>query len=107
MLSTDTDTVVKASTRLAFRVAVRNSGDVQEVQVPVTLTIKKPDGAPIVKKSTIAAINSGQTVNVTFPVPDANLPIGPKTTITVAVEPVENEANVENNSFDYPVFFSF
>ena len=107
VLSTDTDTVVKASTRLAFSVAVKNSGDVQEVQVPVTLTIKKPDGAPIVKKSTIAAINPDQTVNVTFPVPDTNLPIGPKTTITVAVEPVENEANVENNSFDYPVFFSF
>jgi hypothetical protein len=106
-LSTEKLTVVKASTRLAFRVAVKNSGEVQEVQVPVTLTIKKPTGAPIVKRTTITAINPDQTINVTFPVPDSNLPIGPQTTITVAVEPVENEANTDNNSFDYPVAFSF
>ena len=59
------------------------------------------------KKSTIAAINPGQTVHVTFPVPDNNLPIGPQTTVTAEVKPVENEANIENNSFDYPVAFSF
>jgi hypothetical protein len=105
-LSTDQLTTVKASTRLAFRVAVKNSGDIQEVQVKVTLTIRK-SGSPIVKSSTIAAINPGQVVNVTFPVPDSNLPIGPQTPVTVAVEPVKNEANVENNSFDYPVAFTF
>ncbi len=105
-LSTDQLTVVKASTKLAFKVAVKNSGDVQEVQVKVTLTIKK-SGSPIVKSSTIAAINPGQTIPVTFPVPDSNLPIGPQTIVTVAVEPVKNEANVDNNSFDYPVAFSF
>jgi hypothetical protein len=104
---TSTPTLVKASTRLAFKVAVKNSGDVQEVQVPVTLTIKKPDGDPIVKSSTIASINSGTTVNVTFAVPDSTVPIGPSTTITVEVKPVENEANVDNNSFDYPVAFTF
>ncbi len=105
-LSTDKLTVVKASTRLAFKVAVKNSGDVQEVQVEVTLTIKKT-GEPIVKKQTITAIDSGHTVNVTFPVPDSNLPIGPQTTITVAVKPVQNEAITTNNSYDYPVAFSF
>ena len=87
-LSTDQLTVVKASTKLAFKVAVKNSGDVQEVQVKVTLTIKK-SGSPIVKSSTIAAINPGQTIPVTFPVPDSNLPIGPQTIVTVAVKPVE------------------
>jgi hypothetical protein len=40
-------------------------------------------------------------------VPDSNLPVGPQTTVTAAVEPVKNEANVDNNSFDYPVAFSF
>jgi len=106
VLSPDELTVVKASTHLAFKVAVKNSGDVQEVQVAVTLTIKKT-GSPIVKRSTIAAINPGQTIPVTFAVPDSNLPIGPQTTVTAAVEPVQNEVNVDNNSFDYPVAFSF
>jgi len=55
----------------------------------------------------IAAINPGQTIKVKFPVPDSNLPIGPQTPITVAVEPVKGEANVDNNSFDYPVAFTF
>jgi hypothetical protein len=106
-LSTDELTVVKASTKLAFRVAVKNSGDVPEAGVKVTLTIKRSTGDPIVKSSTIESIDQGQTVNVTFPVPDSNLPFGSQTTLTVDVEPVQNEANVENNSFDYPVAFSF
>ncbi len=97
--------VVTASPQLAFRVSVKNSGQVQEVQVPVTLTIKRTQGANIVKQQTITSISPGTTVKLTFPVPET-VPIGPQTTVTAEVKPVENEANTDNNSVDYPVAFS-
>jgi hypothetical protein len=95
---------VKASMELAFKVAVKNSGEVQEVRVPVTLTVLK-DPTPIKKQTVIEAINPGETVNVTFS-NIGDVPIGPQTTITVEVRPVENEANVENNTFEYLVSFT-
>jgi hypothetical protein len=95
---------VKASMELAFRVAVKNSGDVQEVRVPVRLTIRK-EGAPIKKQTVINAISPGQTMDVTFS-NIGDVPIGPQTTITVEVTPVQNEANVDNNTFDYTVSFT-
>ena len=57
----------------------------------VTLTIKKTGGANIVKQQTIASISPGQTVQVTFPVPNNNVPIGPQTTVTAEVQPVQGE----------------
>jgi hypothetical protein len=95
---------VKASMQLAFKVAVKNSGEVQEVRVPVTLTILK-DPTPIKKQTVIDAISPGQTIDVTFS-NIGDVPIGPQTTITVEVKPVENEANVENNTFEYLVSFT-
>jgi hypothetical protein len=83
---------------------VKNSGEVQEVRVPVTLTVLK-DPTPIKKQTVIEAINPGETVNVTFS-NIGDVPIGPQTTITVEVRPVENEANVENNTFEYLVSFT-
>jgi hypothetical protein len=95
---------VKASMQLAFKVAVKNSGEVQEVRVPVTLTILK-DPTPIKKQTVIDAISPGQTIDVTFS-NIGDVPIGPQTTITVEVKPVENEASVENNTFEYLVSFT-
>ncbi len=83
--------IVIASPQLAFRVSVKNSGEIQEVQVPVTLTIKKTGGANIVKQQTIASISPGATVQLTFPVPNNNVPIGPETTVTAEVQPVQGE----------------
>ena len=104
-LNTTGTNIVIASPQLAFRVSVKNSGEIQEVQVPVTLTIKKTEGANIVKQQTIASISPGTTVQLTFPVPNT-VPIGPETTVTAEVKPVPNEANTDNNSVDYPVAFS-
>ena len=104
-LNTSGTNIVIASPQLAFRVSVKNSGEIQEVQVPVTLTIKKTEGANIVKQQTIASISPGTTVQLTFPVPNT-VPIGPETTVTAEVKPVPNEANTDNNSVDYPVAFS-
>ncbi len=104
VLSPDELTRVKASTQLAFRIAVQNSGDVQEVQIPVTLTIRKTP-TPIRKRVVIDSINPGQTKTITIPIPES-VPITEQTAITVEVQPVENEANDDNNTEEYSVIFS-
>lgn len=104
VLSPDELTRVTASTQLAFRIAVQNSGDVQEVQIPVTLTIRKSPN-PIRKRVVIDSLNPGQTKTVTIPIPES-VPITEQTAVTVEVEPVENEANDDNNTEEYSVIFS-
>jgi hypothetical protein len=103
-LSASTETTIVTSTDLAFEVGVTNSGENQEVQVEVTLTIPK-DTAPIVKKGTIELIDPGETQTVTFrDFPE--VPFGERTTVQVAVKPVPGEQNTTNNSAEYPVVFS-
>jgi hypothetical protein len=103
-LSPTTETTIQASTDLAFDVAVTNSGDFQEVQLEVTLTIpKQPD--PIVKTGTIDLIDPGETKSITFTsFPDP--PFGESTTVRVDVKPVPGEANTANNTAEFPVIFS-
>jgi hypothetical protein len=104
VLSTDVENIVTAGTDLGFSVIVENTGDHQEVQVKVTLTIdQQPE--PIVATQTIDSINPGEKKTVTF----NNLgqvAFATKTTVRVDVQPVEGEANADNNSAEYPVIFS-
>ena len=103
-LSEGSETVVEATSDLAFQVSIQNSGDSQEVGIEVTLTIQKSP-QPIVQKQTIQLINSGETKTVTF----ENLgqpPFGPTTNVKVDVAPVPGEANTRNNTATYPVVFS-
>jgi hypothetical protein len=103
-LAPDTETTIKASTDLAFDVAVKNSGENQEVRVEVTLTIPKIP-TPIVKKQTIDILDIGETKTVTFKdFPDP--PFGEKTSVQVSVKPVAGETRTDNNSAEYPVIFS-
>jgi hypothetical protein len=105
-LSTTELTEIVATPELRFRVVVENSGEAEEVQVPVTLTIQRATN-PIRKEFEVEAIRPGQQVPVIFTdiglVPDD---FGEETTLQVAVEPVEGEENTENNTFEYPVIFS-
>jgi hypothetical protein len=104
-LNTSDNDPISASTELAFEVVVENSGESQEVQVPVTLTIQKSP-QPIVKRAVIDAINPSERKTLTFrdfPQP----PFGERTTVRVHVQPVRGEANRRNNTFVYPVIFSF
>jgi CARDB len=105
-LSTDELNAIVASPELRFRVVVENSGEAEELQVPVSLTIQR-EANPIRKEVTIEAIRPGQQIPVTFTdiglVPDD---FGEETTLQVAVEPVEGEENTDNNTFEYPVIFS-
>jgi hypothetical protein len=102
-LSTSQANTVKSSTDLEFQATVKNSGNVQEVRIPVTLTI----GTAIKRVQTIPLLDAGATTSVTFKV--SNLPaslFGAKTQLKVDVAAVANETNLNNNSATYDVFFS-
>jgi hypothetical protein len=104
-LSTSTETTVTASTSLAFDVAVKNTGDNLERQIPVTLTIQK-SGAPIVQRQKIDIINKGEVKHVIFRNIDTTGVFGTPTHVKVDVGLVPGEANSKNNSYTYPVLFS-
>jgi hypothetical protein len=99
------DNAITASTDLAFRVAVQDSGDFQEFNVTVTLTIQKSPKS-IVKRLKIPVINAGETKTVTFTNIDINGLFGLPTTVKVDIEPVPGEKTTTNNSSEYKVIFS-
>src|SRR2546423_1390357 len=99
------DNQITASTDLAFQVAVEDSGDFQEFNVGVTLTIQR-SGKPITVRKKIDVINAGETKTVTFTNIDINGLFGLPTTIKVDIEPVPGETTQANNSAEYKVIFS-
>ncbi|MGH3006396.1 MAG: CARDB domain-containing protein [Gaiellaceae bacterium] len=103
MLSATEDNTVLASERLTFQVLVENSGESQETQVPVTLTIQQD---PVIRKrQVIQVINPGQTRVVSFRDLGA-IQFTARTTMRVIVEPVSGEANTGNNTAEYSVIFT-
>lgn len=103
-LSPDEENTITAGTDLGFAVTVENTGDSQEVQVKVTLTIQQQP-SPIVATQTIDLINPGEQKTVVF----RNLgqvQFATKTTIKVDIAPVPGEKNTDNNSAEYPAIFS-
>jgi hypothetical protein len=106
VLSAGSATTIKVSADLAFTVTVENSGDFQEVGVPVTLTIDA-GGAPIKKKATIDLIQPAEQKTVTFTkfdVPPSAF--GNQAKVTVFVKPVPGEIFTSNNTATYTVFFT-
>jgi outer membrane murein-binding lipoprotein Lpp len=99
------DNEITASTDLAFQVTVEDSGDFQEFNVGVTLTIQKSPRS-IVKKKKIAVINAGESKTVTFTNIDLTGLFGLPTTVKVDIEPVPGETTTTNNSAEYKVIFS-
>jgi hypothetical protein len=107
ILSTSQNDPIPTSTDLGFEVAVKDTGDSQEVRIPVTLTIGRPanQGGPIVRKARIDVIDPGETKTVRFgDLPQ--VPFGVRTTVKVDVKPVRGETRISNNSASYPVIFS-
>lgn len=102
-LSQDSETTITVTQDLAFEVAVKDTGDAEEVQVIVDLTIQRTP-TPIKKRETIDLINAGDTKTVVFR--DLGSPPFDKTTVKVDVHPVSGEENTSNNSFEYPVIFT-
>jgi CARDB len=104
VLSQSTQNTVTASTDLGFAVTIEDTGDSQEVQVKVTLTIQQTP-TPIEQTQTIDLIDPGQQKTVLF----HNLgqvQFATKTTVKVDVAPVPYEKNTTNNAGQYPVIFS-
>jgi len=99
------DNEITASTDLAFQIVVEDSGDFQEFNVGVTLTIQKSP-RPIVLKRKIDVINAGETKTVTFTDINLNGLFGLPTTLKVDVAPVPGEKTTSNNSAEYRVIFS-
>jgi outer membrane murein-binding lipoprotein Lpp len=99
------DNQITASTDLAFQVAVQDSGDFQEFNVAVTLTIQKSP-KPIVLHKKIDVINAGETKTVTFTNINLTNLFGLPTTVKVDIQPVPGETVTSNNSADYKVIFS-
>jgi CARDB len=104
-LSRTDENTVQASDRLAFEVLVENSGQSQETQVKVNLTIQQSP-EPIREEATIDAINPGDTKSVVFRSLD-QVSFGPRTILKVTVEPVPGEENTNNNTAEYVVIFTF
>ncbi len=104
VLSTSQQNTITAGTDLGFAVTVEDTGDSQEVQVKVTLTIQQTP-KPIVKTQTIDLINPGEQKVVEF----HNLgqvTFATRTTVRVEIKAVQGEKNTNNNSAEYPVIFS-
>jgi hypothetical protein len=98
-----TENKVVTSENLAFEVTIEDSGDSQEVRLPVTLTIDQ--SPPVNKKTTLELINPGEQKPVifkNFTEPDFRT----KHILKVTVQPVENEKTVSNNTAEYPILFS-
>jgi hypothetical protein len=107
-LSPTSETTITASPNLAFEVAVKDTGEAQEVKVPVTLTIEKKVGsqsAPIVKHGIIGLIDVGATETFIFHITEQP-PFATATKIKVQAGPVPSEKNYSNNTASYPVIFS-
>ena len=108
-LSETSEATITSSPDLAFEVAVKDTGEAQEVKVPVTLTIEKKVGgrsSPIVKRGTISVIDVGATQTITFHITEQP-PFSTPTKIKVQAGPVPAERTFNNNTATYPVIFSF
>ena len=106
-LSTSSATTVKVSAGLTFVATVEDSGNFNEVNVPVTLTIAVGTTKPILKRKEIPLIQPAQTTTVSFG--NFQLPtdaFGAKATVTVNVGAVAGEINLANNKYSYTVFFT-
>jgi hypothetical protein len=105
-LSTSTATTVKVSADLAFVVTIENSGDFQEVNVPVTLTIDA-GGTPIARRQSVTVIQPAEQKTVTFSKFDLPPTVfGEQARVKVEVGAVAGEINTANNSATYTVLFS-
>jgi hypothetical protein len=107
-LSTSTATPIKVTSALAFVATVENSGNFQEPNVVVNLTINT-GGKPVKKQEKIPLILPAQRQTVTFTGVSSDLPTtayGNQSTIKVEVAPVAGEVFTTNNSATYTVLFT-
>jgi hypothetical protein len=106
-LSTSTENTVTATPNLAFALTVEDSGDAQEVNIVVTMTLKKDGGGkPIVQTKKIPVINPGQKKIVSFTGINTSGFFAVKSHLEMDVKPVQGEVRVSNNHASYPIILS-
>lgn len=106
-LSPSTHTTVDVSPNLEFRVTFTDSGNFQEVKVPVKLTVSVFGKSVLDKTQTVSSILSKHTTTVSFG--NLELPttaFGANASVRVEIEKVPGETRLDNNTATYPVFFS-
>jgi hypothetical protein len=106
-LTPSSPTTVDAAANLVFKVTFTDSGNFQEVKVPVTLTVTVFGKTVLTKTQVVQSILAKQTTTVTFG--NLNLPtsaFGANARVRVQITKVPGEVRLENNSASYPVFFS-
>ena len=103
VLSQTEQNTVTATTDLGFVVTIENSGDYQELQIKITLTIQQSPA--IVKTMTIPVINPGEKKSVTFK-DLGEVKFARAEQLQVDVAAVPGEANLSNNKATFPVIFS-
>jgi hypothetical protein len=106
-LSPSAPTTVNVSSDLAFKVTFTDSGNFQEVKVPVTLTVSVFGKVVWTKQKVVDSIAARQTASVSFG--NLGLPpsaFGQSARVKVEIGKVPGETHLENNSATYPVFFS-
>lgn len=98
---------VTTTSSLVFRVTIHDGGNFQEVQIPVQLTIGRPQsqGGPITRTETVQLIDPGDDQSVVFG-DLGQVPFASQTTLVVNVARVPGETNIANNSAQYNVIFS-
>lgn len=106
-LTTGSLNTISTSTSLVFQVTIADGGSFQEVGIPITLTINRPQssGGPITKTEKVQLIDPGSEQSVTFS-DLGDVPFASQTTVTVDVGRVPCETNISNNSAQYNVIFS-
>lgn len=106
-LSTTNPTTVFDSADLKLVATVQDSGNFQEVNVPVTLKIAVAGKNVLTRRKTVASIQAAERVAVSF----GNLQLPPEAfghqaTVSVQIGGVPGETNLANNRASYPVLFS-
>jgi hypothetical protein len=106
-LSTSSENTITATPNLAFAVTVEDSGDAQEVNIVVTMTLKKDGGGKaIVQTKKIPVINPSQKKTVSFTGINTSGYFAVKSHLEIDVKPVPGESRTDNNRASYPVIFS-
>jgi hypothetical protein len=106
-LNTSTPQTVDVAANLAFKVTFTNSGNFQEVKVPVTLTVTVFGKSVLKKTQVVQSVLAQHSITVSFG--NLNLPttaFGANARVRVDIAKVPGEVRLENNTASYPVFFS-
>jgi hypothetical protein len=105
-LTTSSPLKVDVSPDLVFKVTFTDSGNFQEVKVPVTLRVTVFGKTVVQKKQVVDSILAHQTTTVTFGNLDLSGAFGGTARVRVEIGKVPGEARLDNNLASYPVFFS-